>query len=101
MEFENSTSPSKCPDKMLAAKQTGFYLPIKVLGWAGAELKIGGEEQMIDLKANPFYLDEEGIAWVKETLAGMTVEEKAGQLFCVLFKEAKEEEFDYVYNILS
>lgn len=56
---------------------------------------------MIDLKANPFYLDGEGIAWVKDTLAGMTVEEKAGQLFCVLFKEAREEEFEYVYNILS
>ncbi len=56
---------------------------------------------MIDLKGNPFYLDEEGIAWVKDTLAGMTTEEKAGQLFCVLFKEAKKEEFDYVYDILS
>lgn len=56
---------------------------------------------MIDLKGNPFYLDEEGIAWVKDTLSGMTTEEKAGQLFCVLFKEAKKEEFDYVYDILS
>ena len=56
---------------------------------------------MIDLKARPFYLDDEAIAWVQDTLAGMTVEEKAGQLFCVLFKEAKPEEFDYVYSILS
>lgn len=56
---------------------------------------------MIDLKSKPFYLDEEAVAWVKNTLAGMTVEEKAGQLFCVLFKEAKQEEFDYVFDILS
>lgn len=56
---------------------------------------------MIDLRANPFYLDDEAIAWVQNTLAGMTVEEKAGQLFCVLFKEAKPAEFDYVYSILS
>ena len=56
---------------------------------------------MIDLKAPPFYLDDEAVAWVEKTLAGMTVEEKAGQLFCVLFKEAKPEEFDYVYSILS
>ena len=49
---------------------------------------------MIDLKANPFYLDDEAIAWVENTLAAMTTEEKAGQLFCVLFKEAKPEEFD-------
>lgn len=56
---------------------------------------------MIDLKSKPFYLDEEGVTWVENTLAGMTVEEKAGQLFCVLFKEAKQEEFDYVFDILS
>jgi len=56
---------------------------------------------MIDLKANPFYLDEGAIAWVEKTLAQMTTEEKAGQLFCVLFKEAKPEEFDYVYSIMS
>lgn len=56
---------------------------------------------MIDLKGNPFFLDDEAIRWVQDTLAGMSVEEKAGQLFCVLFKEAKQEEFDYVYGILS
>lgn len=56
---------------------------------------------MIDLKAKPFYLDDEAVNWVNDTLAGMSVEEKAGQLFCVLFKEAKQEEFDYVYSILS
>lgn len=56
---------------------------------------------MIDLRAKPFYLDEEAIAWVNATRDGMTVEEKAGQLFCVLFKEAKPSEFDYVYSILK
>ena len=39
---------------------------------------------MVDLKANPFYLDEEGVRWVKDTLASMTLEEKAGQVFCAL-----------------
>ena len=37
---------------------------------------------MIDLKARPFYLDDEAVSWVEETLAGMTLEEKAGQVFC-------------------
>ncbi len=37
---------------------------------------------MIDLKGNPFYLDEKGIAWVESTLAAMTLPEKVGQLFC-------------------
>ncbi len=39
---------------------------------------------MIDLKANPFHLSDEDIRWVEETLASMTTEEKAGQIFCAL-----------------
>ena len=37
---------------------------------------------MLDLKAKPFYLNEEDITWVQETLASMTLEQKAGQVFC-------------------
>lgn len=36
---------------------------------------------MVDLTAQPFNLDAEAIAWVEDTLAGMTDEEKIGQLF--------------------
>ncbi len=36
---------------------------------------------MVDLKGNPFYLDDEGVKWVQDTIAGMTIEEKIGQLF--------------------
>lgn len=35
---------------------------------------------MVDLKARPFYLSDEDIAWVEGTISGMTVEEKIGQL---------------------
>lgn len=56
---------------------------------------------MIDLKAKPFYLDDEAVEWVNTTLHGMSTEQKAGQLFCVLFKETKQEEFDYVFHILE
>lgn len=56
---------------------------------------------MVDLTKKPFNLDEEAINWVKDTLAGMTIREKAGQLFCVLFKEAKAPELDYVFGILN
>lgn len=38
----------------------------------------------IDLSGNPFFLSGERIRWVTETLANMTDEEKAGQLFCVM-----------------
>ena len=37
---------------------------------------------MIDLKARPFFLNDAQIAWVEETLSSMTLEEKAGQVFC-------------------
>lgn len=36
---------------------------------------------MVDLTAAPFNLDAEGVAWVEDTLAGMSDEEKIGQLF--------------------
>ena len=36
---------------------------------------------MLDLRAKPYYLSDEDIAWVKNTIAGMTDEEKVGQLF--------------------
>lgn len=37
---------------------------------------------MINLKENPFFLNDEDIQWVEECIANMTLEEKIGQLFC-------------------
>ena len=36
---------------------------------------------MVNLKANPFFLDEEAVGWVEKTLARMTLREKLCQLF--------------------
>ena len=36
---------------------------------------------MIDLKGKPFYLDDEAVRWVADTLSSMDNEEKIGQLF--------------------
>lgn len=36
----------------------------------------------IDLQAAPFHLSAEEIRWVEETLHSMTLEQKAGQVFC-------------------
>lgn len=55
----------------------------------------------MNLKSKPFYLSDEKIKWVESKLAGMTIEEKAGQLFCILFREGTEEEIDSLYNILK
>jgi beta-N-acetylhexosaminidase len=35
----------------------------------------------VDLQAAPFNLDDEAVAWVESTLAGMSLEEQIGQLF--------------------
>ncbi len=51
---------------------------------------------MINLKAKPFYLDDADIEWVQNTIAGMSVQEKIGQLFCVLGMSADE---GYIYAL--
>lgn len=38
----------------------------------------------MNLRENPFYLKDDQISWVEETLSSMTEEEKIHQLFCVL-----------------
>ena len=35
-----------------------------------------------DMSANPFFLDEEAQQWVLDTLNGMSLEQKCGQVFC-------------------
>lgn len=39
---------------------------------------------MLDLKAIPFSLSDDDIRWVQSTLAGMDLETKVGQLFCLV-----------------
>lgn len=51
------------------------------------------------LKKNPFYLDEEAVAWVKDTLASLTTEDKIGQVFCAEIREGDRKTFhDVVKN---
>ncbi len=53
---------------------------------------------MVDLKAKPYFLDEEGINWVEETIASMTLEEKIGQLFVNMGASRTEEYLTQVLN---
>ena len=39
---------------------------------------------MVDLKAKPFFLNEQEIQWVENTIASMSLEEKLSQLFVLL-----------------
>lgn len=47
---------------------------------------------MVNLKAKPFYLTDEQVSWVEDTIAHMTKEEKIGQLFIHLTGSNKEED---------
>lgn len=53
---------------------------------------------MVDLKAQPFNLDDEAVAWVQSTIANMTIEEKIGQLFVNMGAERTEE---YLSGVLD
>lgn len=53
---------------------------------------------MIDLKANPYYLDEEGVKWVEDTIASMTLEEKIGQLFVNM---GASRTYEYLTDVLE
>ncbi len=45
---------------------------------------------MVNLKEKPFYLSDEAVAWVEETIASMTPDEKVGQLFVQMRKSLDE-----------
>ena len=49
-----------------------------------------------DLSKKPYYLSEEDICWVKETISEMSPEEKIGQLFINLGRSTQE---DYIRNL--
>lgn len=52
---------------------------------------------MIDLKGNPFFLDDEAMAWVKNVIETMTLEEKIGQLFVPIGYSADP---DYLQHVM-
>jgi beta-N-acetylhexosaminidase len=53
---------------------------------------------LVNLKAKPYYLSDEDIAWVENTISNMTVEEKIGQLFVNLFMEIDPEKSKELLN---
>lgn len=50
----------------------------------------------IDLRANPFFLNNQQIAWVKETLASMSEEDKIRHLFCLVAYDDDDEACRYM-----
>ena len=46
---------------------------------------------MVNLREKPFNLDDEQIKWVEDTIAGMSLDEKVGQLFVQMRKSTEPE----------
>lgn len=53
---------------------------------------------MVDITAQPYNLDDAGVAWVRETIASMTIEEKIGQLFVNMGSSRDE---DYLAGMVN
>ncbi len=53
---------------------------------------------VIDLKVNPFFLSDQDVEWVDNTLAEMSTEEKIGQLFCL---HGDSDDFSELERILN
>lgn len=53
---------------------------------------------MVDLKKKPFYLSDDDIRWVEDTIAGMSLEEKIGQLFIMLDRKKDKKETKRIFD---
>lgn len=53
---------------------------------------------MVDMKAKPYYLTDEDIQWVENTIASMSTEEKIGQLFFNMGSSRDEEYLKMTVN---
>lgn len=56
---------------------------------------------MINLKEKPFYLDDKGCEWVKNTLAGMDDKAKVGQLFCEILWDRPGSEPESLFDFIE
>lgn len=53
---------------------------------------------MVNLREKPFYLDDEGVKWVEDTLHRMTLNEKIGQLICEVVWGPEDKDIDYIFQ---
>ncbi|HEY9574785.1 MAG TPA: glycoside hydrolase family 3 N-terminal domain-containing protein [Lachnospiraceae bacterium] len=56
---------------------------------------------MVDLREKPYYLSDEQVTWVEETIRSMTIEEKIGQLFINMVANEEERSPEHIKKILD
>ncbi len=77
-----------------------IYIEKVMKNWyiSNDKIILKGDITMVDLKARPYYLNDGDIAWVTDTIAAMTDEEKVGQLFFQLTAGITE---DYLKELME
>ena len=53
---------------------------------------------MVDLRKKPFYLSDEDIDWVEQTISEMSLEEKIGRLFVILDRKKDKQQIKEVFD---
>ena len=53
---------------------------------------------MVDLRKKPFYLSDEDIDWVEQTISEMSLEEKIGQLFVILDRKKDKKQIKELFD---
>ena len=53
------------------------------------------------LRKKPFLLDDSQVQWVADTIADMTIEEKAGQLFCANALDCSEQTLTAIFHVME
>ncbi|PTY07938.1 beta-phosphoglucomutase [Opitutaceae bacterium EW11] len=105
---------------ILAAKRAGMYAVGigHAAGLDGADVVVPGLAQFsmndlfqpapavrvpnIDFAAEPFHLTPEDLDWVRSTHAAMSIDEKIGQLFCLVVREDETEaSLDRMFELLK
>ena len=61
----------------------------------------GGTITMVNLREKPYYLNDEQIKWVEDTIASMTIEEKIGQLFVNMVANEEERKPENIKKVLD
>ena len=56
---------------------------------------------MIDLAGRPFFLNDDSISWVRQTLADMDTEAKIGQLFCLLGRDTDRVKIEETLKVVK
>ena len=56
---------------------------------------------MVNLKANPFFLKDEDIEWVYDTLSSMDLSSKIGQLFCEIVWDKPGMNIDSIFELIE